>query len=121
MTWKPGRDKIRQLIDGGELERVQVDKNVARRLLADAERHAERARSVAAFGELAGAYQLAQDAMRECAASLPAVQGLRATEAAMLRFKFQSLPSSELLLAHSSTSAEFGVHATDASTPMPRP
>jgi len=79
MTWEPGRDKIRQLVDGGELDQVQVDESVARRLLADAERHLESARSVAASGDLAGAYQLAYDAMRKCAASLLALQGLRAT------------------------------------------
>jgi HEPN domain-containing protein len=79
MSWEPGRDRVRQLLDSGVLDQVQVDENAARRLLADAERHIESARSVAASGDLAGAYQLAYDAMRKCAASLLAVQGLRAT------------------------------------------
>jgi len=70
---------IRQLVDGGDLDQVQADENVARRALADAERHVESARSVAASGDHAGAYQLGYDAIRACAASLLAMQGLRAT------------------------------------------
>ncbi|HTA00024.1 MAG TPA: HEPN domain-containing protein [Streptosporangiaceae bacterium] len=79
MTWEPGRDKIRQLLESGELGQVTVDEAVARRLLADAGRHVQSATAVAASGDLAGAYQLAYDAFRKSAASLLAAQGLRAT------------------------------------------
>ena len=36
MTWQPGRDQIKRLLDNGELERVTPDTNLARRMLADA-------------------------------------------------------------------------------------
>ena len=39
MTWEPGRERVRQLIDDGEVEQVPVDLEVARRMLADAGRH----------------------------------------------------------------------------------
>jgi hypothetical protein len=79
VTWEPGRDKIRELLDSGELGQVPADEAVARRLLADASRHLDSATSVADAGDLAGAYQLAYDAFRKSAASLLVVQGLRAT------------------------------------------
>jgi hypothetical protein len=79
VTWEPGRQKIRELLDSGELGQVPADDAVARRLLADASRHLQSATAVAEAGDMAGAYQLAYDAFRKSAVSLLAVQGLRAT------------------------------------------
>jgi len=79
VTWQPGRDRIQQLINNGELDQVTPDTEVARRLLTDAGRHLTTASTAASAGDLAGAYQLAYDAFRKSAASLLAVQGLRAT------------------------------------------
>lgn len=79
MTWGPGRERISQLINEGELEQVTVDKEVARRMLLDAGRHLATAATAESAGDLAGAYQLAYDALRKSAASLLAAQGLRPT------------------------------------------
>lgn len=79
MTWGPGSAEVDTLLEGGELERVTPDSDLAVRLLADSARHIESARSAAALGDLTGAYQLAYDALRKAAAALLAVQGLRAT------------------------------------------
>ncbi len=89
MTWQPGRDRIAELLQAVELERVTADRIIAQRLLDDAGRHlataADACRHLAtaadalSSGDLSGAYQLAYDAFRKSAASLLAVQGLRAT------------------------------------------
>lgn len=79
MTWPRGRHRIEELIAAGELEEVTPDEAIADRLLADAGRHLATAAGAAGTGDLAGAYQLAYDAFRKSAASLLAVQGLRAT------------------------------------------
>lgn len=79
MTWRPGRDRIVELIAAGELEQVAADQGMARRLLEDARRHLDSAAAAAGIGDLTGAYQLAYDAFRKSAASLLAAQGLRAT------------------------------------------
>jgi hypothetical protein len=82
MTWQPGADRIRSLLDTGELERVTPDAAVARRLLMDAGKHLTTTASAiadTADTDLAGGYQLAYDALRKSAAALLAVQGLRAT------------------------------------------
>jgi hypothetical protein len=79
LTWQPGRDKIAGLLAAGELEHVVADGQVAQRLLDDAARHLATAAVAASAGDLSGAYQLAYDAFRKSAASLLAVQGLRAT------------------------------------------
>jgi uncharacterized protein (UPF0332 family) len=79
MTWTPGRDRIQTLLAAGELERVAPDDRVAQRLLADAGRHLSTAAAGLDADDFAGAYQLAYDALRKSAASLLAVQGLRAT------------------------------------------
>lgn len=79
MTWQPGRDRIEGLLETGELERVTSDEALARRLVSDASRHLETAASARSIGDLAGAYQVAYDALRKSAAALLAVQGLRAT------------------------------------------
>jgi hypothetical protein len=79
VTWQPGQDKIVGLLAAGELEQVVADGEVAQRLLEDAARHLATAAVAAPRGDLSGAYQLAYDAFRKSAASLLAVQGLRAT------------------------------------------
>lgn len=79
MTWEPGRDRIAELLDAAELEQLTPSEEVARRLLEDAGRHLATAAAALETGDLAGAYQLAYDAFRKSAASLLAVQGLRAT------------------------------------------
>jgi hypothetical protein len=79
MTWQRGRDTVTRLVEGGELEQVVADAELAQRLLADAVLHLTSAAAAVAGGDLSGAYQLAYDAFRKSAASLLAVQGLRAT------------------------------------------
>jgi hypothetical protein len=79
MTWQPGKDRIAELLLAVELERVTADCNIAHRLLDDASRHLATAATASSSGDLSGAYQLADDAFRKSAASLLAVQGLRAT------------------------------------------
>ena len=79
MTWQPGKDRIAELLQAVQLERVTADRNIARRLLDDASRHLATAAAASSSGDLSGAYQLAYDALRKSAASLLATQGLRAT------------------------------------------
>ena len=79
MTWQPGKDTITGLLAAGDLDRVTPDGEVARRLLEDAGRHLSTAAAAGGAGDLSGAFQLAYDAFRKSAASLLAVQGLRAT------------------------------------------
>jgi hypothetical protein len=79
VTWPTGRDKIADLLQAGELEQVTADPDLSQRLLDDAGRHLETATAARSSGDLSGAYQLAYDAFRKSAASLLAVQGLRAT------------------------------------------
>lgn len=79
MSWAPGRADVEQLLTGHELEAVEPDGRVADRLLADARRHVASAGAALQLDDLAGAYQLAYDALRKSAAALLAVQGLRAT------------------------------------------
>jgi HEPN domain len=79
MTWQPGRDRIAGLLEAGELQQVTADTAMARLLLDDAGRHLDSAAAASASGDLSGAYLLAYDALRKSAASLLAIQGLRAT------------------------------------------
>ena len=79
MTWEPGRDRVRELIDAGEVDQVTPDLAIARRMLDDADRHLTTASAAKVTGDLSGAYQLAYDALRKSAASLLEAQGLRAT------------------------------------------
>jgi hypothetical protein len=79
VTWEPGRERIEKLLARGELDRVTPDDEVARLLLADAGRHLATAAAAVTTGDLSGAYQLSYDAFRKSAASLLAVQGLRAS------------------------------------------
>ena len=78
MTWQPGRDRIAELLEAGELQQVTADRAMAQLLLDDARRQVS-ATAASASGDLSGAYLLAYDALRKSAASLLAVQGLRAT------------------------------------------
>lgn len=39
MSWEPGRERVRELIDSGEVEQVTPDLTIARRMLEDAGRH----------------------------------------------------------------------------------
>ena len=79
MSWEPGRERVRELIDAGEVNRVTPDLTIARRMLEDAGRHLATASAAKVAGDLSGAYQLAYDALRKSAASLLEAQGLRAT------------------------------------------
>ena len=79
MTWQPGRDRIAELLEAGELQQVTADHAMSQLLLDDAHRHLASAAAASASGDLSGAYLLAYDALRKSAASLLAVQGLRAT------------------------------------------
>lgn len=79
MSWEAGSERIRELISSGELGQVPPDLELARRMLADAGRHLATAVAAESTGDLAGAYQLAYDALRKSAASLLEAQGLRAT------------------------------------------
>jgi hypothetical protein len=79
MTWEPGRERVQELIDAGEVDRVTPDLEIARRMLEDAARHLSTASAAKQADDLSGAYQLAYDALRKSAASLLEAQGLRAT------------------------------------------
>jgi hypothetical protein len=76
MTWQPGRDRVERLLDAGELEGVSPDDALARRLISNASKHLVTAVSALNADDLAGAYQLAYDALRKSAAALLAIQGL---------------------------------------------
>lgn len=79
MNWEPGRERVRELIDAGEVDQVTPDLTIALRMLEDAGRHLATAARAKEAGDLSGAYQLAYDAFRKSAASLLEAQGLRAT------------------------------------------
>jgi len=79
VTWQPGHDQVEELLAAGELEQVTPAGSVASLLLEDAGRHLATAAAAVETGDLAGAYQLAYDALRKSAASLLTAQGLRAT------------------------------------------
>jgi hypothetical protein len=79
MSWEPGRERVRELIDAGEVDQVTPDLTIALRMLEDAGRHLATAARAKEAGDLSGAYQLAYDAFRKSAASLLEAQGLRAT------------------------------------------
>src|SRR5580692_5403139 len=79
MSWETGSERIRELLNSGELGQVPPDTGLARRMLADAGRHLATAAAAQSTGDLSGAFQLAYDALRKSAASLLEAQGLRAT------------------------------------------
>ncbi|MGH9106560.1 MAG: hypothetical protein ACRDZX_12140 [Acidimicrobiales bacterium] len=78
MTWERGRERVGELLAGGELEEVTASEALAARLVAEAEKHLAAAEHVVSIDE-AGAYQLAYDGARKACAALLAQQGLRAT------------------------------------------
>ncbi len=78
MSWTRGRDAIERLIASGELEHVTPSRDVADRLLADAEAHI-RLGDHGIECDPAGALQLGYDAARKAAVALLAIQGLRPT------------------------------------------
>lgn len=53
MSWETGRERIRELIDAGELGQVPPDDGLARRMLADALRHLATAAAAQSTGDLA--------------------------------------------------------------------
>src|SRR3984893_11399783 len=79
MSWETGSERIRDLVDAGELGQVPPDSELARRMLADAGRHLATAAAAQSTGDLSGAYQLAYAALRKSAGSLLEAQGLRPT------------------------------------------
>jgi HEPN domain len=79
MSWETGSERIQELLSAGELSQIPPDSELARRMLADAGRHLATAAAAESTADLAGAYQLAYDALRKSAASLLEAQGLRAT------------------------------------------
>jgi hypothetical protein len=79
VTWEPGRDKIADLLDAAELQRIAADHRIAQLLLEDASHHLTTANTALSAGDLSGAYQLAYDALRKSASGLLEAQGLRAT------------------------------------------
>ena len=79
MSWEAGSERIRELVDAGELARVPPDGELAQRMLADARRHLATAAAAQSTADLSGAYQLAYDALRKSAAGLLEAQGLRPT------------------------------------------
>ncbi len=64
MTWESGRERIRQLIDDGEIEQVTPDITIARNLLADAGRHLH----------TASAAKSPPSSARPCASSVPSAE-----------------------------------------------
>lgn len=117
MSWEPGRERVRELIDAGEVEQVTPDLAIARRMLEDAGRHLATASQAKVAGDLSGAYQLAYDALRKSAASLLEAQGLRATSRADTWPSRKSSPrSSERRCAYSARSGGSVGHGIASST-----
>jgi hypothetical protein len=58
VTWEPGRERVRELIDAGELDRITPDLAIAHGMLEDAGRHLAPASAAKRAGDLSGAYQL---------------------------------------------------------------
>jgi hypothetical protein len=79
VTWQPGRERVQELLDEGDLEQTTPDVSIARYMLDDAARHLSTASAALSLDDRSGAYQLAYDALRKSAASLLEAQGLRAT------------------------------------------
>lgn len=117
MSWEPGRVRVHEMIDAGEVEQVTPDLAIARRMLEDAGRHLATASQAKVAGDLSGAYQLAYDALRGSAASLPEAQGLRATSrGGHLAVQDSSPRSSERRCAYSAHSGESAGHGIASST-----
>ena len=76
--WTVGRERILELIDAGELERVAVNREHAQGLLLRARRHLKTAHRLV-VDDPEGAYTLLYDASRLAMTAALAVQGLRPT------------------------------------------
>jgi hypothetical protein len=77
-SWKPGAATIRELLRGGDLDRVAASASLADRLLQEAETNIASAEMVRPQ-DPGGAVQLGYDAARKAATSLLVAQGLRPT------------------------------------------
>jgi hypothetical protein len=55
MTWQPGRGRIAELVEEGELQQVTADRAMAQLLVDDARRHLVPAAAASASGDLSGA------------------------------------------------------------------
>jgi hypothetical protein len=53
MSWEPGRERVRELIDTGEVDRVTPDLTIAGRMLEDAGRHLATASAAKVAGDAA--------------------------------------------------------------------
>ena len=76
--WTVGRERILELIESGELERVVVNREHAQGLLLRARRHLKTAHRLV-VDDPEGAYTLLYDASRLAMTAALAVQGLRPT------------------------------------------
>lgn len=76
--WERGRATVDDLINAGELERVEASAELADRLMGNAAAHIKSA-ELCAGHDPAGALQLSYDAVRKSATALLSMQGLRAT------------------------------------------
>lgn len=76
--WTVGRERILELINAGELERVAVNREHAQGLLLRARRHLKTAHRLV-VDDPEGAYTLLYDASRLAMTAALAVQGLRPT------------------------------------------
>ena len=76
--WERGRTTVDDLINAGDLERVEASAELADRLMDDAAAHTKSA-ELCAGHDPTGALQLSYDAIRKSAAALLSIQGLRAT------------------------------------------
>jgi hypothetical protein len=78
VSWEQGRDEIEGFLAAGELERVEVDLDGAKRVLADCRRHLDSVAEIKDTDPLGG-FQLLYDAARKAATALLQAQGLRPT------------------------------------------
>ena len=79
-SWAKGADRVADLIERRQLQRVIGDPGTVGSLLAAARRHVDSAR-LTANGDPEGAYVLAYDAARKSATAVLAHQGLRPSTA----------------------------------------
>jgi hypothetical protein len=111
MTWEPGRDRVQQLIDDGEVERVAPDVELARWRMRGATllAHRLRRRPVTCLVPTSWPMTLSGRALRACWKLRGCVQP---AEAAILPYKKPSPPSSAPLCASSGLLAGFAGHET---------
>lgn len=75
-TWMEGEERIRRLLQEGALERIPVDEDHVRSLLAKSKTRCDSARSVL-DDDPGGALQMAYDAARKAFSAILAAQGIR--------------------------------------------